>query len=47
MRNTAVNDRPGGTQRKPSPLRSTFVGAVIGSKQTNWPPGGEKICAAG
>jgi hypothetical protein len=31
IENTAVNSEPGMTRRRPMPLRSAFVGAVIGS----------------
>src|SRR4051794_35498306 len=44
--NPAVNSPRGGTRRRPCPLRSTLAGAVIGSKQTNSAPDGEKIWAA-
>jgi hypothetical protein len=43
----ALNESPGTSRRRPAPLRSAFVGAVIGSKQTNSVPRGANTCAAG
>ena len=42
-----MKGRPGSAIRRPSPERSAFTGAVIGSKQMNSSPAGAKTCAYG
>src|SRR3954451_5160081 len=43
----ALNESPGATVRTPVPVRSAFVGAVIGSKQMNALPAGAKTWPSG
>jgi hypothetical protein len=45
--NSARKSSPGSTSRRPSPVASALVGAVIGSKQMKSLPGGAYTCATG